>query len=210
MPPGRDPVSRAFGADRGRPIDRWYIERFLQRHREDVRGRVLEVAERTYTEWYGDGAVTSSDILYAAAGLREATVIGDLSTGDGLPSGAFDCFICTQTLQFIYDVRGAVLGTRDLLAPGGVLLCTVPALSQTSRVDRERWGDWWRFTSASVRRLLEEVYDPGHVTVVAHGNALVAASFLYGLAAEEVPSQDLEYDDDEYEVVITARAVRVP
>jgi SAM-dependent methyltransferase len=198
-----------FGADRGRPIDRWYIERFLERHRGDVRGRVLEVAERTYTEWYGDGAVTSSDVLYAADGLPEATVVGDLTTGDGLPSRKFDCFICTQTLQFIYDVRAAVCGTHDVLSPGGVLLCTVPALSQTSRLDRDRWGDWWRFTSASVRRLLQEVYGVGNVSVMAHGNARVAASSLYGLAVEELDPADLEQDDDEYEVLITARAVRV-
>lgn len=206
--PGREPVSRVFGADRGRPIDRWYIERFLERHRGDVRGRVLEVAERTYTDWYGDGAVTSSDILYAAEGLPEATVVGDLTTGDGLPSSTFDCFICTQTLHLIYDVRAAVRGTYDVLAPGGVLLCSVPALSQTSRVDRERWGEWWRFTSASVRRLLEDVYGAGNVSVAAHGNVLVAASSLYGLAAEELDPADLEHDDDEYELVITARAVR--
>jgi SAM-dependent methyltransferase len=206
--PGREPLSREFGSDRGRPIDRWYIERFLERHRGDVRGRVLEVAERTYTEWYGDGAVTSSDVLYAAEGLPEATVTGDLTTGEGLPSGAFDCFICTQTLQLVYDVRAAVRGTRDVLAPGGVLLCTVPALSQTSRLDRERWGDWWRFTSASARRLFGDVYGAANVTVAAHGNALVAASFLYGMAAEELDPADLEHDDDEYELVVTVRAVR--
>jgi SAM-dependent methyltransferase len=201
-------VSRQFGADRGRPIDRWYIERFLDRHRDDVRGRVLEVAERTYTDWYADGAVTSSDVLYAAEGLPDATVVGDLTTGAGLPGGAFDCFICTQTLQFIYDVGAAVKGTREVLAPGGVLLCTVPALSQTSRVDRERWGDWWRFTAAGIRRLLSDAYGARNVTVTAHGNPAVAASFLYGLAAEELTPADLEHDDDEYEVVITARAVR--
>jgi SAM-dependent methyltransferase len=206
--PGREPLSREFGSDRGRPIDRWYIERFLERHRADVRGRVLEVAERTYTDWYGDGAVTSSDVLYASDELPEATVVGDLATGDGLPSAAFDCFICTQTLQLVYDVPAAVRGTRELLAPGGVLLCTVPALSQTSRLDRRRWGDWWRFTSASVRRLFGDVYGTANVTVAAHGNALVAASFLYGLAAEEVDRAELEHDDDEYELLVTARAVR--
>ena len=210
MLPGREPLSREFGADRGRPIDRWYIERFLDRHRDDVRGRVLEVAERTYTDWYGDGAVSSSDVLYAAHGLPEATVVGDLATGDGLPSGAYDCFICTQTLQLVYDVGAATRGTRDLLAPGGVLLCTVPALSQTSRLDRERWGDWWRFTSAGMRRQLGDVYGAANVTVAAHGNVRVAASFLYGLAAEELDTADLEHDDDEYELVITARAVREP
>ena len=206
--PEREPLSRAFGSDRGRPIDRWYIERFLDRHRADVHGRVLEVAERTYTDWYGDGAVSKSDVLYAADGLPEATVVGDLTTGEGLPSAAYDCFICTQTLQLVYDVGAAVKGTRDLLAPGGVLLCTVPALSQTSRLDRERWGDWWRFTSASVRRQLEDVYGAANVTVAAHGNVRVAASFLYGLAAEELDPADFEHDDDEYELLITARAVR--
>ena len=206
--PGREPLSREFGADRGRPIDRWYIERFLERHRDDVRGRVLEVAERTYTDWYGDGAVTSSDVLYAVDGEPAATVVGDLTTGEGLASGAFDCFICTQTLQFIYDVPAAVRGTHELLAPGGVLLCTLPALSQTSRVDRQRWGDWWRFTAVSARRLLGDVYGASNVTVTAHGNALVAASLLYGLAAEELDRAELEHDDDEYEVLITARAVR--
>ena len=208
--PGREPLSREFGADRGRPIDRWYIERFLDRHRDDVQGRVLEVAERTYTDWYGDGAVSASDMLYAASGLPEATVVGDLATGEGLPSGAYDCFICTQTLQLVYDVGAAMKGTRDVLAPGGVLLCTVPALSQTSRLDRERWGDWWRFTSAGLRRQLGDVYGAANVTVAAHGNVRVAASFLYGLAAEELDAADLEHDDDEYELVITARAVREP
>ena len=89
-----------------------------------------------------------------------------------------------------------------------MLLCTVPALSQTSRLDRERWGDWWRFTSASTRRLLDDVYGAGNVTVAAHGNARVAASFLYGLAVEDLEPAALEPDDDEYELVITARAVR--
>ncbi|MDA0164730.1 class I SAM-dependent methyltransferase [Solirubrobacter ginsenosidimutans] len=201
-------MSREFGSDRGRPIDRFYIERFLDRHRDDVRGRVLEVAEATYTGWYGDDAVTASDVLYAAAGEPGATVVGDLTTGEGIPPGAYDCFICTQTLQFIYDVKAAIAGTRNLLAPGGVLLCTVPALSQTSRLDRERWGDWWRFTSGSVQRLLADVYGAENVTVAAHGNAYVAASFLYGLAAEELDPAMRERDDDEYEVVITARAVR--
>ena len=82
LPPA--PVSRTFGFDRGKPIDRWYIERFLAEHAADVRGRVLEVAESTYTGWYGGDDVTTSDILYAAEGNPEATVVGDLTTGEGI------------------------------------------------------------------------------------------------------------------------------
>jgi hypothetical protein len=204
----RDPVSRVFGFDRGKPIDRWYIERFLAEHSGDVRGRVLEVAEDTYTQWYGGDRVTQSDVLYAAAGNPAATIVGDLTTGEGIPAGAFDCFILTQTLSVIFDLAAAVRGTREALADGGVLLATVPGISQISREDRRDWGEYWRFTTDSVSRLLSDVYGEGNVEVRAHGNVLAASAFLYGLAAEELSEQDLTHEDPDFEMLITARAVR--
>lgn len=204
----REPVSRVFGFDRGKPIDRWYIERFLAGHADDVRGRVLEVAEDTYTTWYGGDLVTHSDVLYAAPGNPAATVVGDLTTGEGIPAGVYDCVILTQTLPFIYDVAAAVRGTREALADGGVLLATVPGISQISREDRRDWGDYWRFTTDSVRRLFADVFGVGNVEVLAHGNVLAASAFLYGLAAEELDDADLAFDDPDYEMLITVRAVR--
>ena len=203
-----EPVSRTFGFDRGKPVDRWYIERFLAAHADDVRGRVLEVAETTYTQWYGGDKVTQSDVLYAAPGNPAATVVGNLATGEGLPRDAFDCFVMTQTLQVIYDVSAAVRGTREVLAEDGVLLATVPGISQISREDRRDWGDWWRFTSDSVRRLFAEAYGPENVEVEAHGNVLSAACFLYGLAAEELSEEELAYRDPDFELLMTIRAVR--
>lgn len=203
-----EPVSRVFGFDRGKPVDRWYIERFLATHAADVRGRVLEVAESTYTQWYGGDDVTQSDVLYAAPGNPAATVVGDLSTGDGLPRDVYDCFVMTQTLQVIYDVAAAVRGTREVLAPDGVLLATVPGISQISREDRRDWGDWWRFTSDSARRLFADAYGPGNVDVQAHGNVLSAACFLYGLAAEELSDDELTHHDPDFELLMTIRAVK--
>jgi SAM-dependent methyltransferase len=204
------PVSRTFGFERGKPIDRWYIERFLAEHAADVRGRVLEVAEGTYTDWYGGEDVTTCDVLYAAEGNPQATIVGDLTTGAGIPQASFDCFICTQTLQFIYDVRAAVAGTRTLLAPGGVLLATVAGISQISREDMRDWGDWWRFTAKSAERLFGEVYGEEHVEVRQHGNVQAAAAFLYGLAAEELEASALEVVDPDFHMLMTVRAVRAP
>ena len=204
-----EPVSRTFGFERGKPVDRWYIERFLAEHTADVRGRVLEVAESTYTGWYGGDDVTTSDVLYAAEGNPDATVVGDLTTGAGIPEAAYDCFICTQTLQFIYDVRAAVAGTRALLAPGGVLLATVPGISQISREDMRDWGEWWRFTAKSVARLFADVYGEDHVEVTQHGNVRAAAAFLYGLAAEDLDATALEAVDPDFHLLITIRAQSV-
>jgi SAM-dependent methyltransferase len=202
--PGLEPVSREFGFDRGKPVDRWYIERFLSEHRSDIRGAVLEVAESTYTQWYGDGHVSRSDVLHHT-GNDASTVIGDLTTGEGLPQGSYDCFICTQTLPFIYDVHAAVRGIAKVLKPGGVVLATVPGISQVSREDKRDWGDWWRFTSQGTERLFEEAFE--QVVVRAHGNVLTAAAFLYAYAAEELSESELVSRDADYELLITVRGV---
>jgi SAM-dependent methyltransferase len=202
-----DPVSREFGFDRGKPIDRWYIERFLDAHREDVRGRVLEVAEPTYTQWFGDDRVEQSDVLHRT-GVPESTIVGDLMTGEGLPHAAFDCFICTQTFHVIEDVAAAVRGAHDVLRPGGVLLATVPGISQTSREDRRDWGDWHRFTEHGTTKLFADAFGDGRVDVQAHGNVLTSAAFLYGFAAEELTEHELAYRDADYELLLTVRAVR--
>lgn len=202
-----EPVSTQFGLDRGRPIDRFYIERFLVEHKELIRGRVLEVQERTYTDWFGTG-VEQSDVLHAGPGNPEATLVGDLTTGEGIPQGAFDCIILTQTLPFIWDVPAAVRGTRSALKPGGTLLATVPGISQISREDMNEWGDWWRFTSASARRLFDQEYGAENVEVTPHGNVVAACALLYGLAQHELDPEELERRQDDYEVIVTIKARR--
>jgi SAM-dependent methyltransferase len=220
------PIDDDFGYSRGKPIDRYYIERFLASHAGkpgyvlgDIRGRVLEIGEDKYTRRYGTfyegrpedapaGYVTASDVLHGDASNPAATIVGDLASGEGLPSEAFDCVICPQTLPVIYDIHGAVRTLHRILKPGGSALITVNGICPICRPDYEVWGDYWRFTSLSLRRLLEEVFPPDAVTVESHGNVLSATAFLYGVAAEELRPEELELHDADYEVSITARAVR--
>src|SRR3954451_23437780 len=202
-----EPVSTQFGLDRGRPVDRFYIERFLEQNKQVIRGRVLEVQERTYIDWFGTG-VDRADVLHAGPGNPEATLVGDLTTGEGIPQDAYDCIILTQTLPFIWDVPSAVHGTRTALRPGGTLLATVPGISQISREDMNEWGDWWRFTSASAKRLFEEEYGAEQVQTEVHGNLVAACALLYGLAQEELTREELERRQEDYELIVTIKATR--
>ena len=202
-----EPVSRIFGLDRGQCIDRHYIEAFLDAHRADIRGRVLEIGDAAYTRQFGDAAVSRSDVLHATARTPGATLVGDLASGAGIPSAAFDCVILTQTLPFIYDVRAALATVRRSLVPGGIVLATVPGISQLSRYDMDRWGDFWRFTPLSARRVFEESFGVEGVAVRAHGNVLVACAFLPGLAVHEVEASELAHGDAAYPLVIPIRAV---
>lgn len=203
------PISTSFGFDRGTPVDRYYIENFLARHQEDIKGRVLEIADPGYTKRFGGARVTHSEVLHAGPGNPQATLIGDLTTGENLPSDAFDCLILTQTLPMIYDVRAALQTVFRILKPGGVALVTVPGVAhQISRQDMDKWGDHWRFTSKSIRRLFEEVFPATHVQVETFGNPLAAIGLLHGLVVEELSPRELDHWEADYEVNITVRAVK--
>ncbi|HVF79933.1 MAG TPA: methyltransferase domain-containing protein [Solirubrobacteraceae bacterium] len=217
------PVSRSFGFDRGQPVDRYYIEAFLRRHAGaagygmgDIAGSVLEVGGDEYARrfggWGGDArsAVRSLDILHADASNPLATIVGDLATGESLASERFDCVICTETLHVIYDVQAAVRTLHRVLKPGGVALVTVAGITQTCRPDRDLWGDYWRFTTLSARRLFESAFPAEDVRVEAFGNVLASVAFLHGLAAEELRPEELDARDPDYEMLIAIRAVRRP
>lgn len=201
------PISRNFGFDRGLPVDRYYVENFLARQTSDIRGRVMEIGDDSYTRKYGADRVTVSDILHVVEGNPQATIVADITRAEHIPSDAFDCIIFTQTLHLIYDVRAAIRTLYRILKPGGVLLTTFPGISQISR---DEWGPYWcwAFTTLSARRLFEEVFPAANVEVEAHGNVLAAISYLHGLAAEELRVEELDLHDRDYEVLITLRAVK--
>ncbi len=202
------PISRVFGFDRGQPIDRYYIERFLADHAHDIRGRVLEIGDNVYTRRFGGSRVTISDVLHIVEGNPKATFVGDLTCADHIPSDTFDCVILTQTLQFIYDVRAAIGTLYRILKSGGVLLATVPGISQKSQ---DEWSkNWcWGFSALSVQRLFKETFPAAQVNVQAHGNVLASIAFLHGLAVEELHQEELDFHDPDYELLITVSAVKL-
>ena len=200
-----EPVSRRFGYERGLPVDRYYIEGFLGRRSADVRGRVLEVGDSAYTRQFGGDAVERADVLHAHAGNAEATFVGDLSDAATLPPDTFDCIVLTQTLHLVYDVRAALGVLHAALRPGGVLLATVPGISQIE--DGEWGGTWyWGFTALSARRLVADTFPGGAVEVEAHGNVLASVAFLEGVAAGELTPAELDHPDPLYPLLITVRA----
>lgn len=203
------PASGYFGFDRGTPIDRTYIQDYLRRHAADIRGRVLEVKDRAYTRACGGDTVTRSDVLDIDAGNPEATLVADLEHPEQLPADAFDCFILTQTLHLIFDARAALAAAARTLRSGGVLLVTVPAISQLDAwALRQGGGDYWRFTSHALRRLLAQAFPGGRIEVEGAGNVLAATAFLHGLAAEELDPAELRVHDPVYELLALGRAVK--
>ncbi|MES1182098.1 MAG: methyltransferase domain-containing protein, partial [Flavobacterium sp.] len=163
-----EPVSRKFGFDRGKPIDRYYIEDFLKKNSKFIHGNVLEVAESVYTNLFGND-VSRADLVSADKNRPANAVITDLTDLKSIPDSAYDCFICTQTFNFIYDFEKAIEGSHQLLKKDGVLLATVAGICQISRYDADRWGDFWRFTQMSVQKSFANVFGEQNISVDFYG-----------------------------------------
>jgi peptidoglycan/xylan/chitin deacetylase (PgdA/CDA1 family)/glycosyltransferase involved in cell wall biosynthesis/SAM-dependent methyltransferase len=200
------PLSGRWGKDRGTPIDRRYVERFLERHRTDIRGRILEVRGSEYTRRFG-GGVTRHDVVDIDPTNRQATIVADLRRADSIASNTYDCIVLTQTLQLVDDIDAAIAECARILKPGGVLLVTAPTLI---RVDDEAGvdGDFWRLTEASARRLFSAAFPVEAFEVTSYGNVLTAASFLYGISMEELTPEELDAVDADYPVIVGIRAVK--
>ena len=199
------PVSDQFGFDRGKPIDRYYVEGFLDRQRVDIKGRTLEIGDDSYTRQFGGAQVQQADVLHVNADNPHATIVGDISQAETLPVDAFDCLVLTQTLHLIYDMPAAVRAMHRALKPGGVVLLTVPGISQ---IDRGEWGStwFWALTPAAATRLFADVFGAANISVESHGNVYAATTFLQGLALEEVDRRKLDVVDLAYPVIVTVRA----
>jgi glycosyltransferase involved in cell wall biosynthesis len=202
------PISRDFGVERGTPVDAYYADRFLTEHRADLRGAVLEVGDRPGT---GHRFAARDVTRFATASLRLDARLnceaGDHALLD-LRDGPFDCVLLGGALAHAFDTRAALRACFDALCPGGVLLATLPCISQINRYADVRQGDYWRFTPRSARALFEQVVRSDQLDVRIYGNVLAATALLQGIAAEELRADELDANDVEFPVVVAVRAVK--
>ncbi len=205
------PVSRVFGLDRGTPIDRYYIEHFLDEYEDDriVKGSTyttLEIGGITYSKRM---AQRYEDISFNCE-ILDHSKGQDLTDVSTLKKDYYDLFICTQTFNFIYDVKEAIVGAYYTLKPGGTLLATVAgAITPISRYDMDRWGHFWGFTDLSAKKIFSEVFGVENVSVSIYGNALAATAFVQGVAQEELKDINvLDERDSDYQVLLGIKCLK--
>lgn len=199
------PLDDTYGMNRGTPVDRYYIEKFLSVHSTSIRGTVMEVGDREYTKKFGADNVIESLVLHVEEENPELNQIkGDFTTGDGLIEESIDCLICTQTLPFIYDLFAAADHIVKILKKGGIALITVAGISQIIQYEKLHYGHFWSFTDQSLKRLFEENSDIDLVDVTAYGNVKASTAFLYGIGYEELKAEDLDFHDPNYQLIVAA------
>jgi SAM-dependent methyltransferase len=199
------PIDREWGYARGVPVDRHYIEQFVESNAADITGRVLEVQESDYTKRFGCDRVTHSDVLDLNPDNSRATIVSDLRAAANIPDNQYDCVILTQTLHVINDMEAVLGECHRILKPGGILLATLPCASRLC-LEYGPNDDFWRVTAAGARAITEPIFGADGLEVRWFGNVLANAAFLYGLAVHELTAAELDEKDPYFPLLIGVRA----
>ncbi len=201
------PFSNTFGFDRGTPIDRYYIEKFLKENKTHIRGKVLEITDRVYTNQFGEGRVSCSDVLDIDVSNEIATTHADLRDTKALPKNKYDCILLTQTVNLIDNYQLVIKNVHYMLKKKGVLLCTLPSLSRLE-TSYGKDHDFWRFTGAAARYIFQNCFAKDKLKISIYGNIFTNICFLLGISKEEITIDELEYYDKNFPLIVGVRAVK--
>lgn len=198
------PLSHNFGANRGEPMDRYYIEKFLAENSSVIKGACLEVKDNAYTVRFGND-IEKSDVIDVDKANPKATISADLRGMPEIPDNSYNCIILTQVLQFVDNYESAIKECFRILKPGGTLLATLPSMT---RIDGRAGpiGDYWRFTLASAKYIFEKYFNSSNIEMKSWGNILTGLAFWIGMAQEELSQRELNYKDPNFPVIISVKA----
>jgi hypothetical protein len=202
------------GRQHGIPIVRHYWEDFLVRHRDDIRGRALEVGTTETVRRLGGAAVARADGLDLAPHAPDVNVVADLTDADAVASDTYDCFVNQFTMHLIYDLESALYHSLRILKPGGTLLVNFPSVEYCFRDGLDMGTGaplfvFWQFTPLQVENLLRRAsLTRGDFELVLYGNLFTRVAYQLNLPAEELTRAELEHVDPGHPLLICARAVK--
>lgn len=199
------PLSSKYGFDRGKPIDRFWIESFLSKNAKFIKGNCLEVTDNKYTLEFGGRKVEKSDVIDINKSNKKANIIADFRNLNGsIDDNTYDCVILTHVLGGIDDYDSVIKECKRILRPGGVLLVTSSCFSRIWDVE----GSYWHFTIASAKYAFGKHFSKKNLKISSYGNVLTGQGFWVGMSQEELTQKELEYNDSHYQCIIGIVAVK--
>ncbi len=180
----REPLCQVFGLGRGTPIDRHYLERFVESSRPLISGDVVDVggdpADRVRFRLDGLSSFRVLDVADRAG----VDVVADVHDAAALPEGSVDTVLLFNVLEHVRDPRTVAANVHRWLRPGGRCLVMVPNAQRLHHAAE----DHWRFSATGLALVFDcfastEPRSYGSLTTV-------LASFT-GAAAEELTAAEL-------------------
>jgi hypothetical protein len=192
------PFSASYGFERGQPVDRYYLHRFLNANRDAITGDVLEVQSTSYTERFGRH-LTRSDSFDIEPRFNPTYLCDFAHCAGVIPDRAYDCLLLPNTLPHFRELDRCLAHALRVVRPGGTILASVAGLLPLT-------GDvpeYWRLTPDGWREKLGAAWPGATLEIAGHGNCLAAMAVQLGLALEELTDAELEVHDPRFPVLTT-------
>ena len=121
------------------------------------------------------------------------------------PDKRFDCIVLIHALAVAHDPRRALMQAAAALAPGGVLLASLPGTAY----DGEEIGPdlLWRFSPQVAEHMCAELPGDGSAAISNHGNVLSAVASVAGMHADHLRPGALTTTDAPYPVMVGIRVI---
>jgi SAM-dependent methyltransferase len=186
------PFCSQFGHFRGNPIDRYYLDRFIDEIRSEVKGVTLEIGgSRSNRELYRFKNTTS----YLAMDLSgpDLDIAGDAHDPNVVEKESMDTILLFNVLEHCERPWVVADNIYQWLKPQGQVFCMVPTAQRVHRVPQ----DYWRILPDALNSIFSRF--PRRKLYV-YGNPLTTIAANYGIAAEELTREELDCHHENYPV----------
>ncbi len=188
----QQPFCPQFGNLRGSPVDRYYLEKFIQEIRSEVKGITLEIGgNEANQEQYKFTNVK----FYLTMDLQgeDLDIVGDAHDPGAVDEASLDTVVLFNVLEHCERPWQVVDNIYRWLKPDGQVFCMVPNAQRVHRVPQ----DYWRIFPDALDSLFARF--PRRKLYV-YGNPLTTLAAYYGIAVEELSREELDYYHENYPV----------
>ncbi|ODH01613.1 methyltransferase [Nostoc sp. KVJ20] len=187
------PICQAFGLTRGKPVDRYYLSKFIEEIQTQIGGNILEIGGTPKDkDFYKINPGASYQILNLEAGPG-VDIVGDAHDVSVIKPESLDSVIIFNVLEHCYAPWVVVENIYTWLKPGGKCFAMVPSAIRVHATPVDYWRPLpdafaWMFRNFSQQKLY------------VYGNPTTVIASYHGIAVEELTSEELDAYHPDYPV----------
>ncbi|HAN75554.1 MAG TPA: methyltransferase [Planktothrix sp. UBA8407] len=196
-----NPICQAFGFLRGQPIDRYYLDKFIEKIRPEIVGNILEIgAIETAKESYQLTEESSYHVLNMDR-WSGVDIVGDAHDINVIQPESFDTIILFNVLEHCYAPWIVIENIHRWLKPGGKCFASVPSALKIHDAPQ----DYWRPLPDAFAWMLRNF---SQQKISTYGNLITVVAAYHGIVTEELTTEELDAYHPDYPVITCISATK--
>lgn len=196
-----NPICQAFGFLRGEPIDRYYLNQFVEKIRPEIVGNIMEIGAIANAKAAYQLSDNASYCVLNIEKWSEEDIVGDAHDISIIKPETFDTILLFNVLEHCYAPWIVIENIHTWLKPGGKCFASVPSAVKIHDTPQDYWRPLpdafnWMFRNFSQKEIRT------------YGNPLTVIATYHGIAKEELTTEELNTLHPDYPVITCIAATK--